>query len=154
MKKSSHQTVSGAAVRNAAVFFGGNSSESEISVITGMYAVNLLRGTRYRVFPVYLPPSGGFLLGEWKGVEEFAGAVKGTPVTLSGGALVRVGRKKPCIRIDVALNCCHGGMGEDGTLAALLAWNGVPSASPAAPSCATLLRPHRRRPSRPPRGRR
>ena len=139
MKKSSHRTVSGAAVRNVAVFFGGNSSESEISVITGMYAVNLLRGTRYRVFPVYLPPSGGFLLGEWKGVEEFAGAVKGTPVTLSGSSLVRAGRKKPCIRIDVALNCCHGGMGEDGTLAALLRWNRIVSASPSVAESALFM---------------
>ena len=40
--------------KNVAVFFGGRSNEAEISVITGMYAVNLLRGTRYRVLPVWL----------------------------------------------------------------------------------------------------
>ena len=68
--------------KNVAVFFGGRSNEAEISVITGMYAVNLLRGTRYRVLPVWLPPEGGMLLGTWNKVSEFAGAVRGTPLSL------------------------------------------------------------------------
>ena len=123
----------------AAVFFGGRSSEAEISVITGMYAVNLLRGTRYRVLPVYLPPEGGFLLGNWRGVEEFSRPVKGTPVQLLRGALVREGSKKPLARVDVAHNCWHGGMGENGTLAALLAWNNIRSASPDLPESALFM---------------
>lgn len=127
------------AQKQVAVFFGGRSSEAEISVITGMYAANLLRGTRYRVLPVYLPPEGGFLLGNWRGVEDFARPVRGTPVTLMHGALARIGRKTPLERVDVALNCCHGGMGEDGTLAALLRWNGIVSASPACPESAVFM---------------
>lgn len=125
--------------KNVAVFFGGRSNEAEISVITGMYAVNLLRGTRYRVLPVWLPPEGGMLLGTWNKVSEFAGAVRGTPVALMRGALARAGRKKPFVRVDVALNCCHGGMGEDGTLAALLAWAHIPSASPGVPESALFM---------------
>ena len=124
---------------NVAVFFGGRSSEAEISVITGMYAVNLLRGTRYRVLPVYLPPDGGMLLGKWKQVSDFAHPVRGTPVTLCRGCLVREGGRRPSERIDVALNCCHGGMGEDGTLAALLAWNAVVSASPGVAESAVFM---------------
>ena len=42
-----------------AVFFGGRSNESEVSVITGMLVCNLLRGGSYRVLPVWLPPEGG-----------------------------------------------------------------------------------------------
>lgn len=125
--------------KTVAVFFGGASNESEISVITGMYAVNLLRGTRWHVLPVYLPPEGGMLLGNYKSVSEFSGTPKGTPVTLSDGALVRAGKRKPLARMDVALNCCHGGMGEDGTLAALLRWNKIPSASPAQPESAVFM---------------
>ena len=125
-----------------AVFFGGKSNESEISVITGMLAVNLLRGSAYRVVPVYLPPEGGMAAGEFRGVEDFAGGhVRAEPVALAGRTLVRTrgrGKKRLCT-IDVALNCCHGGMGEDGTLAALLAWHGVPSASPAAAPCAVFM---------------
>lgn len=125
--------------KTVAVFFGGASNESEISVITGMYAVNLLRGTRWHVLPVYLPPEGGMLLGNYKSVSEFSETPKGTPVTLADGALVRAGKRKPLARIDVALNCCHGGMGEDGTLAALLRWNKIPSASPAQAESAVFM---------------
>ena len=125
--------------KTVAVFFGGASNESEISVITGMYAVNLLRGTRWHVLPVYLPPEGGMLLGNYKSVSEFSGTPKGTFVTLADGALVRAGKKKPLARMDVALNCCHGGMGEDGTLAALLRWNKIPSASPAQAESAVFM---------------
>ena len=125
--------------KTVGVFFGGMSNEAEISVITGMYAVNLLRGTRWQVLPVYLPPEGGMLLGNYKSVSEFSDAPKGTPVTLADGALVREGKRKPLARIDVALNCCHGGMGEDGTLAALLRWNNIPSASPAQAESAVFM---------------
>ncbi len=126
---------------SVAVFFGGASNESEVSVITGMLAVNLLRGSKYTVVPVYLPPSGGMATGDFKGVEDFAKTeLRATPVRLEGKRLVRAGRHaKTVAEIDVALNCCHGGMGEDGTLAALLAWNGVPSASPDAPSCGVFM---------------
>ncbi len=123
---------------NVAVFFGGSSCEAEISVITGMYAVNLLRGTRYHVLPVYLPPEGGMVYGTWRKVSEFAGRAAGIPVTLRCGALVREGRRRR-FPVDVALNCCHGGMGEDGTLAALLAWNGIPSASPGVAGSAVAM---------------
>ena len=46
-----------------AVFFGGRSNESEVSVITGMLVCNLLRGGSYRVLPVWLPPEGGMVTG-------------------------------------------------------------------------------------------
>lgn len=125
-----------------AVFFGGASNESEISVITGMLAVNLLRGTQYRVIPVYLPPAGGMATGKFKGVEDFSSSAhtKFIPVALEGRSIVRAEkRRKELARADVTLNCCHGGMGEDGTLAALLRWNGIPSASPAAAPCGAFM---------------
>ena len=126
---------------SVAVFFGGASNESEVSVITGMLAVNLLRGSKYTVVPVYLPPSGGMATGNFKGVEDFAKPeLRATPVRLEGKRLVRAGRHaKTVAEIDVALNCCHGGMGEDGTLAALLAWYGIPSASPGVPESALFM---------------
>ena len=125
----------------AAVFFGGNSNESEISVITGMLAVNLLRGSKYAVVPVYLPPAGGMAAGNFRGVEDFSRTrVRALPVRLEGKSLVRAGKHpRRFAKIDVALNCCHGGAGEDGTLAALLSWHGVPSASPDMPSSAIFM---------------
>ena len=129
-----------------AVFFGGNSNEHEISVITGMLATNLLRGAEYEVVPVYLPKTGGMVTSQkMRGVEDFRTpeAQKFTPVRLSGNTLVRdMGRGKRVAHIDVALNCCHGGMGEDGTLSALLAWHGVKLASPAMPVSAIFMNKH------------
>ncbi|MBE5740422.1 MAG: hypothetical protein E7349_06180, partial [Clostridiales bacterium] len=37
---------------------------------------------------------------------------------------------KPISHVDVALNCCHGGLGEGGGVSALMEWNEIPLASP------------------------
>lgn len=124
-----------------AVFFGGRSNEREISVITGMLAVNLLRSTHHSVIPVYLAPDGGMLTGDFKGPADFAEGKKlrARPVRFGARSLFLEGRRKPLCLVDAALNCCHGGMGEDGTLAALLRWHGIPSASPDLPMSAVFM---------------
>lgn len=121
-------------MKTIAVFFGGRSNEREISVITGMYCANLLR-ERYRVLPVYLRPEGGMLLMEEGGVEDFRRAQENgfrscTEVILTEGGMAPAKRPKKRTPIDCALNCCHGGMGEGGTLSAVLEWFQIPSASP------------------------
>ena len=122
-----------------AVFFGGASCESEVSVITGMHVCNLLRGGKYRVVPVYLPPEGGMVTGKMRAVGDVL-AQGLLPVRLSGSTLVKnKGKGRVVARFDVALNCCHGGMGEDGTLSALFAWNGVLTASPRMPESALFM---------------
>ncbi len=130
-------------MKTIAVFFGGKSNEHEISVITGMLAVNLLRGAGYRVLPVFLPLDGGMLLAEKaRGVEEFRSPAPKAflPVALFEGALVQARKpKKQIAKIDCALNCCHGGAGEDGTLSALLRWHGIRSASPDTPVSAVFM---------------
>ncbi len=117
--------------KNVAVFFGGRSNEHDISVITGMYAVNLLRGADYIVYPVYLPREGGMCFIDADGIKDVTDQKKKRiPVYLYEGELRSVKKRKKLFRIDVALNCCHGGAGEDGTLSALLQWNNIPFASP------------------------
>ncbi len=129
--------------KTVGVFFGGISSEHEISVITGMYAVNLLRTAGYRAVPVYLPREGGMATSQsMRGVEDFKQPLreKSTPVALEGKNIVRTGkRRKVLYSLDCALNCCHGGMGEDGTLSALFVWNGIPNASPDTPVSAIFM---------------
>lgn len=128
-------------MKTVAVFFGGKSNEHEISVITGMLAVNLLRGSSVRVLPVYLPRGGGMCLANVNGVEEFRvpDPKKFIPAVLCGKELLRAGKRKKLGKIDCALNCCHGGMGEDGTLSALLKWNGIANASPDTPVSAVFM---------------
>ncbi len=126
-------------MKRVAVFFGGISNEHEISVLTGMMAAGLLRGAGYEVLPVFLPLEGGMTLAAGAERPEDVTGGRYPAVTLSGSSLVRVKGFKRRKKFDVALNCCHGGMGEDGTLAALLAWNGVPSASPSMELAAAFM---------------
>ncbi len=110
------------------VFFGGGSNEHEISVITGMLCVNLLRGAGRDVLPVYLTRDNRMLTGEMQSVAAFENpSKKWRTLTFCEGGLARGGHRYP---LEVALNCCHGGFGEDGTLAALFKWYRIPSASP------------------------
>lgn len=120
-------------MKTVAVFFGGRSSESEISVITGLYAANLLRKSNYRVLPVYLSNSNEmYLREELKDVEEIVNfdPKRFIKAELKTRGIVNAKKPKKFYPIDVALNCCHGGEGEGGGLAALLKWNNIPSASP------------------------
>ncbi|MDE7158120.1 MAG: hypothetical protein K2N74_00945, partial [Clostridiales bacterium] len=103
-------------MQTVAVFFGGKSNEHDISVITGMFCVNLLRNSDYRVIPVYLPREGGMQLASVDGVEDFRAPDKSKfqPVILVGRELRHSKKRRKKIAIDCALNCCHGGAGEDG----------------------------------------
>lgn len=124
--------------KRVAVFFGGNSNEHEISVITGMLAVNLLKAAEYDVLPVYLPREGGMVTGEYISVKDVTSLKK--PVKLrwtEGGLACERGRKT--FPLYAALNCCHGGAGENGTLSSLLQWYRIRSASPAAAISAVFM---------------
>ncbi len=129
-------------MRTVAVFFGGKSNEREISVITGMYCANLLKG-RYSVLPVYLRPEGGLLLAEF-GVDEFRRAQESgfrgwKEFVFTRGGIASAKKPKKAVPIDCALNCCHGGDGEGGVLSALLRFYRIPSASPDMPASALFL---------------
>ena len=116
------------------VFFGGKSNEREISIITGTFAYNLLRAGGYHAVPVYIDEDGSFYSNvHMNAVEYFCSFTpcKKDAVALLKGNLVRADKpKKVLVKVDCALNCCHGGMGEDGTLSALLRYHGIKSASP------------------------
>ena len=119
-------------MQTVAVFFGGKSSEHDISVITGVLALNSLDREKFSPVPVYVTRSGKWTTGEclfdvgnYKNLQED----KLTEVCLlpGDGALYEVRRKKlrKIAKLDCALNCMHGLFGEDGSLAGLLALSGV-----------------------------
>ena len=115
-----------------AVLFGGPSPEHDVSILTGLQACRALSGTG-DVTALYWAKSG-----EWFEVApdlEAAAFVDGVPakaqrvelVALPGGGFVgeaRLGRRRP-LEISAAVNCCHGGPGEDGTLQGALDLAGV-----------------------------
>lgn len=119
---------------NIAVFFGGVSSENEISVITGTMVCNVLKRGGMNVFPVYITQSGAYLSGvQLFSIKNFAnGAVPAAKaVAFAAGGMYICGRRsfKKFVRIDCAVNCCHGGWGEGGGVSGLCAAMSLPLAS-------------------------
>lgn len=106
------------------VIFGGPSPEHDVSILTGLQAVRALAGAGSSVEPLYWAKTG-----DWFAVDaglEAEAFVDGTPkggkpvrfVAGPGGGFVAksgLGKEK-AIAFEVAVNCCHGGPGEDGTL--------------------------------------
>ena len=46
-------------MRNVAVVFGGKSCENEISILTGVFVLNVLDREKYNPVPVYVHTDGG-----------------------------------------------------------------------------------------------
>ena len=124
-------------MRKVAVFFGGKSCENEISVLTGVMVLNLLDKNKYKVFPVYVHTDGvGYTASGMFDVEFFREiqTKKMQRIFFEDGTMYAMNqqkrRLKPIAAIDVALNCCHGGLGEGGGVSAMMEWNNIPLASP------------------------
>lgn len=112
------------------IFFGGKSTEHEVSVISGIQAALQFDQNKYEVVPIYISKKGTFYTGkellevsEYKNMEALLNKV--TPITLIKdneqnkvflykypfGLL-----KKPLNNLDVALPVMHGNIGENGGL--------------------------------------
>ena len=120
-----------------AVLFGGKSCEREISILTGVFAYNLIDRTKYSPLPVYFHSDGkAYSSPEMADVEKFKNfdAENFPRVIFDEGKLYKICDKRKKLKliakIDVALNCCHGGWGEGGGTSALMDFNGIDFASP------------------------
>ena len=134
-------------MKNIAVFFGGNSVEHDVSVITGVLTANSLNKQKYVAVPVYVHTDGLWYTGEsLLDIDNYKNLKleKLERITLlaGGGMLYKVikGKKlKPFCKIAVAINCMHGERGEDGSLAGLLNMCEVALASPPLMSSAVSM---------------
>jgi len=126
-------------VPDVAVIMGGPSPEHDVSVLTGLQATRALahRGDR-RVHTLYWSRTGElFEVDPGLEAEAFVeGVPRGAePVRLRIGAAGgfvgdgRLGRERR-VPVDLAVVCCHGGPGEDGTLQASLDLAGICYAGP------------------------
>ena len=117
-----------------AVFFGGRSCEHDISIITGLQAMSACKS---KCVGVYIDCDG-----VWWAAECFdsVNAVRnnkfdGKKVHLRPADNHLYCKNKKLYKVDAALLCMHGMLGEDGTLQGLLEMCGIPyTGSAVAPS--------------------
>lgn len=130
MAKQGRQTIG--------VFFGGQSAEHDVSIITALVAVirPLKLGKKYNVVPVYIAKDGRWYSDEKLSEVTFyqknftANLAALAPVSIelgSGLALVTKGLlSRGRISIDIAFPAMHGTNGEDGALMGLLEMADIP----------------------------
>lgn len=114
-----------------AVYFGGRSTEHDISIITALSSVikPLELAGNYRVIPVYITKEGRWvsapafksisLFSSGK-IDAFLQKAKPVQVTFDGGFALNG------TRIDVNFPAMHGSYGEDGSLMGLFRMAGIP----------------------------
>lgn len=126
---------------NIAVFFGGRSTEHEISVISANQAMNAIDTDRYNVIPVYITKKGHWLTGDalmdiskyrdMPSLEKECREVYFKPVYGDYNLYLA---KKPMFgsdvaaKIDVVIPVLHGSNGEDGIFEGVLETIGIPFA--------------------------
>ena len=126
---------------NLAVFFGGRSTEHEISVISASQAMHAIDRSKYNVIPVYITKPGQWYTGpellDVKTYRNIPALLKRcTPVymrPLTGDFNLYSTRHKilgsnVVAAIDVVIPVLHGSNGEDGTFEGLLETIGIPFA--------------------------
>jgi len=117
--------------KTVAVFFGGRSTEHDISIITAISSVikPLELTKKYVIVPIYITKTGKWIydrsLTDIKTfqsgkINNLAAKAKPLSVTFDGGFAID---KK---RIDIAFPAMHGPYGEDGSLMGLLRMAGIP----------------------------
>src|SRR5580692_4584861 len=123
-----------------AVFLGGRSPEHDVSVVTGLQALQALDQSRFDAFVVYVTPQGDWLIGP--GLDDrrnylpdgqFRARLSEVTLDLgagSGGRLVArksglFSRRGPT-EFDVALLAFHGLGGEDGQFQGLFEAANIP----------------------------
>src|SRR5262249_53327313 len=117
------------------VVFGGPSPEHDISILTGLQAARALAGDGADVCCLYWTKAATWLRmpvdAEAKDFLDHTpkGAVA-VELRVPGGFVEPKRMRASGLELDVILNCCHGGPGEDGTLTGLLELAGLAVSGP------------------------
>ncbi len=126
--------------KRVAVFFGGKSTEHEISCISANQVIHALNSEKYEVLPIYISKDNEFYTGEALiDLQNYSSIVKDPGKTLDKVVLFKDGNtvkvrnvnglfKKEQI-IDIAFPVVHGTNVEDGSLAGFLEFLDIPYTS-------------------------
>ncbi len=119
-------------MKSIAVFFGGQSTEHDISCITGVLTANAVDYYKYKVVPIFVSRDGKWFTGEvLKDISFYSSPnlkkLKAVTITAGDNTLYEVkrGKLKKLENIACAINCMHGEKGEDGSLYGVLSLSGI-----------------------------
>jgi D-alanine-D-alanine ligase len=134
-----------------AVVFGGTSPEHEVSVITGLQALENLDKEKFEAIPIYVSKNGDCFTGDnllkietYRNLLEISQKSQRVQPYLDsqqkgfqpvGGQLTLI--KKKFIDIDVIFPCFHGGAGENGAFQGLFELTNIPYVGPGVLASAT-----------------
>lgn len=122
--------------KNAILLFGGKSFEHDISILTALIVYRNARHTKYNLLPVYVDRNNEwfFYAGDNLKNEMFNDFNKNYKENKFKKIYFKLGvnaffykeylREKK-IDVDVCLNCCHGGEGENGAFVNFLSLHGI-----------------------------
>ena len=123
------------------VFFGGRSTEHEISVISASQAMHAINAAKYDVVPIYISEQGKWYTGEalldiknYRNTADLLGKVEEVYMEPTFGDYNLYKKKRGLFgsgvvkHLDVAIPVLHGSNGEDGTFEGLLETIGIPYA--------------------------
>lgn len=126
---------------NIGVFFGGCSTEHEISVISASQAMSAIDRTVYDVTPIYITKQGEYYTGDalfevanYRNIPSLLKKCKQVYLRPVKGDYNVYLSKKPLFgsnvatKLDVAIPVLHGSYGEDGTFEGVLDAMGIPYA--------------------------
>ncbi|MCA3244831.1 MAG: D-alanine--D-alanine ligase [Alphaproteobacteria bacterium] len=146
-----------------AVLLGGPSAEHDVSVLTGLQALEALDPAKYQAFPVYIDLQGQWWVGPTDQnplrdrrnyLPDEATKRRLTRVHWPVGSARRQGRwwlqtvatpwlgQPQRFAVDAVLPALHGTWGEDGTLQGALAAEGVPVAGSGVGGMALTIHKH------------
>lgn len=111
------------------IIFGSRSVEHEVSIITACQLIKNMDMEKFIPVPLYIDKAGKWWTGEAAGkIESYKGQDLTNPVGFKEYHFAPV----PGIEhgVDVALVCCHGTLGEDGTVQGLLELADIPYQGP------------------------
>lgn len=134
------------------VAFGGRSVEHDVSIITGLQAVEVL-SERHRPVPIYIARSGAWFAGEelrdlasyrregGPGGEEVTFDMHRGRLLRAGGegSMLRRGRRPEPLPLDVVVLATHGTEGEDGCLQGAMELANLPYVGPPVGAAAAAM---------------
>ena len=131
-------------MKNLFIIFGGASVEHDVSIVTALQTYNSLKD-KYTLSLLYCTKENLIYLVDKTTPADYINkeeVLKKAPqVAIFNKGLYKLNGKKLKFvsSIDCIINCCHGGVGEDGRLKALLDFNQIPCTSASALSSGVCM---------------